>query len=66
MNDMEEFRLGIEAGYTLAVEDLRTAVETGAVGRKCREAVAALEGLSLDAADRWLEGFGEEVPAAKG
>lgn len=62
---MEEFRRGIEAGYTLAVEDLRAAVEAGTVHRKCREAVTALESLSLDAAERWMEDSSEADPVAQ-
>lgn len=52
---MQTFRQGIDAGYTLAVDDLRGAVETGEVSKKNREGVALLERLALDAADRWLE-----------
>ena len=59
MNEMQAFTQGLEAGYTLAVEDLRAAVEAGAVHRKCREALEALESLSLDAVERWMEDSGE-------
>ena len=43
----------------LAVEDLRTAVETGAVHKKCGQAVDVLESWAVDAAERWLEDSSE-------
>lgn len=59
MNEMQSFTQGLEAGYTQAIDDLREAVERGAVSRKCVEAVDLLEARSLDSVERWLEDSGE-------
>lgn len=59
MNEMQAFTQGLEAGYAQAVEDLREAVERGAVSRKCREALDLLEARSLNSVERWLEDSGE-------
>lgn len=63
---MQSFVQGLEAGYTLAVEELRAAVERGAVHKKCGQAVDVLESWAVDAAERWLEDSGEGEPSAKG
>ena len=59
MNEMQAFTQGLEAGYAQAVEELREAVERGAVSRKCREALDILEARSLNSVERWLEDSGE-------
>ena len=59
-DEMQIFRQGIEAGYALAVEELRAAIETGAIRRRCGEALELLETWSLDAADRWTEESAEQ------
>lgn len=60
MNEcMKAFRQGVEAGYTLAVEDLRAAIEKGAVHRKNKEGLECLETWSVDCAERWLEDSGD-------
>ena len=59
-DDMQAFKQGLEAGYALAIEDLRTALEDGRVSKKNREGVALLEALSFEAAGRWLEDSGED------
>ena len=53
------FSAGIEYGYALAVEDLRTALEAGRVPSETKKALALLEKLSIDAAARWMESDGE-------
>lgn len=63
--DMTVFRQGVEAGYTMAVEELRVAVERGVIHKKCEQAVEVLETWALDAADRWLEDSGEGDSPAK-
>lgn len=59
MNEMQAFTQGLESGYAQAVEELREAVERGAVSRKCREALDLLEARSLNSVERWLEDSGE-------
>lgn len=59
MNEMQDFARGIEAGYTLALEDLRQAIEGGKVHKKNREGLDVLEALALDCVERWLEDSGE-------
>ena len=56
---MEQFKQGLAAGYTLALEDLRQAVEGGKVHKKNREWLDVLEALALDCVERWLEDSGE-------
>lgn len=63
-DDMQAFSQGLEAGYTLAIEDLRTALDDGRVHKKNREGVALLEELSLEAVGRWLVDFGEDEKGA--
>lgn len=64
-DDMTAFRQGVEAGYTLAVEELRAAVERGAVHKKCKQAVDVLETWAVEAADRWMEDGGEAFSVDK-
>ena len=48
MDEMKAFSRGLASGYSQAVEELREAVERGAVHRKCREALELLEGRALN------------------
>lgn len=58
-DDMPEFRQGLEAGYALAVDDLRTAVEDGRIHRRNSEGVELLTELSFECVGRWLEDSSE-------
>ena len=60
-DDMQAFRQGLEAGYTLALEDLRMALDDGRVHKKNREGVALLEELSIECVERWLEDSDRDV-----
>lgn len=62
-DDMQAFKQGLEAGYALAVEDLRTALDDGRISKRNREGVALLEELSFEAVGRWLEDFPEDEQA---
>jgi len=62
MDEMKAFSRGLASGYSQAVEELREAVERGAVHRKCREALELLEGRALNSVERWMEDSGEALP----
>lgn len=61
MNEMQAFTQGLEAGYTLAVEDLRQALDHRLIHKKNQEGIDLLSERSLDCADRWLEDSGTDV-----
>ena len=60
-DDMQSFRQGVEAGYTLALEDLRQALEHRLIHKKNQEGIDLLSERSLDCADRWLEDSGTDI-----
>lgn len=56
---MAEFRQGVEAGYALAVQDVWSAIETGEISRRNRQAFSLLELRFLDCVERCLEDSGD-------